>query len=444
MNSLASVLQGCSTSSLMNWKKSSFPSRVRFDSATHASKSPGTVKALSFLVYDLAYTSTHPPYTLSRLMGCSPAANDNHTIGCQSIKEWLCQGTEANEDIRIDTSLGPPADLDQYFLQSKKRPDVAWYCTVRQHQPDITQQIELMSNRDCQNTIIKLGLGLIDQLKGQRNRDSSITDTSGFYFPLSEGHVEQIKVTWSDSMHHFFLGGDKLEESAVKTMYAVAEEKGKIRRIVAIPNCRFTIPLSATYMERVFGAGAYQVCSGASYVIASDDQVFKQPFRRDEREQLNRLTYSTTALICSILPDGVVLRDGHSFELCMKPFQLHEALPVVADFTSSTIAAIEELHTNGIAHLDIRAENICFRDGSALLIDFDRSAVCSYKACFLASLWGVSVMYTTGEGNNWDAEMMDWRQLGIMILNNTPESKYHSTYPVNLHHRFFEKLFNEG
>jgi tRNA A-37 threonylcarbamoyl transferase component Bud32 len=61
------------------------------------------------------------------------------------------------------------------------------------------------------------------------------------------------------------------------------------------------------------------------------------------------------------------------------------------------VEAIQELHSDppGIAHLDIRLENVCFHSGHAVLIDFDRSAKIDEgtdDANMLSSRWGESLM----------------------------------------------------
>ena len=150
----------------------------------------------------------------------------------------------------------------------------------------------------------------------------------------------------------------------------------------------------------------------------------------------------------SILPmQQVVYSDMlfFKFELCSKPLRPTEVLDCFKEFTTSVIQAIEELHNANVAHLDIRLDNICFKDNSAVLIDFDRSASLKECADFLQSEWGSSsAMYKVPR--NWTNEMVDWRQLGIMllaILNETDEEHYHEE-PTDFKHNFFRKLVEEG
>ena len=123
-----------------------------------------------------------------------------------------------------------------------------------------------------------------------------------------------------------------------------------------------------------------------------------------------------------------------------------DARRYIVEFTTSVIDAIKELHaTVSLAHLDIRLDNICFKNDCAVLIDFDRSCALHESARYLVSKWGESAMYMP-PSQDWTVERVDWRQLGIMVLallNDTSEKSYHSE-PTNSQHPFFHKLVKEG
>ena len=135
------------------------------------------------------------------------------------------------------------------------------------------------------------------------------------------------------------------------------------------------------------------------------------------------------------------------FERCSKPLTPQQAKRIIVDFTSHVVSAINEIHNALIAHLDIRLENICFKDDDVALIDFDRSQRTTNMAKFLQSSWGSSVMYTLPDpDSDWTVDKMDWRQLAIMILailNDTPAEQYHLE-PTNFRHAFFHKMYTEG
>ncbi len=108
--------------------------------------------------------------------------------------------------------------------------------------------------------------------------------------------------------------------------------------------------------------------------------------------------------------------------------------------------AVNELHDNGRAHLDIRLENICFNESEhAVLIDLDRSVNASLVN--YESYGGYSHMYSS-EGGEWKAQNADCRQLAMMthyILTGRAEDYHYikidrCTYPD----LFFYTMFTQG
>ena len=102
--------------------------------------------------------------------------------------------------------------------------------------------------------------------------------------------------------------------------------------------------------------------------------------------------------------------------------------------------AINQLHTvTGLAHLDIRRPNICFRDGQAVLIDVDNL---THKP----PEYMESIMYSCYFNNT---TKYNWRQYAIMlarILEND-ESLYHTQPPSfsNTHiGQELEDIYNTG
>ncbi len=214
-------------------------------------------------MHDLEYDTTHPSYTISALTGRDAAS---HAEAGKAIKSWLLEGRNRGEDIRTEGILG--SDVSQYFLTSNKFADVAWYFTYEDF-IEIALQIEVMSNSDRDQTILKLGFGLMDQLRAQRNRCDTISSVDGFYFPLGSGHVERITCEWSDVHMRFCLSGYKLPQRDVRRrIQEVANEQmTRIDRIRNFENKNYTIPLTRAFLATTFGNGAYQLWSGQSYVI---------------------------------------------------------------------------------------------------------------------------------------------------------------------------------
>ena len=82
-------------------------------------------------------------------------------------------------------------------------------------------QVEVDSG-GLKKTIRKLALGLIDQLRHERNQNDSITTCTGFYFPSNSTYTSVIEVTsaWSDITINF------------RTMNNVVRKGNVIREIV--------------------------------------------------------------------------------------------------------------------------------------------------------------------------------------------------------------------
>ena len=120
-----------------------------------------------------------------------------------------------------------------------------------------------------------------------------------------------------------------------------------------------------------------QVESGESVVIINlqREKVYKQPLLHVARYRL---------LVClsnlenpslftrSLLPTA---RHNKYFEfpLLKPPIKRETAKSDLISFVSSVVFALNELHELGLAHLDVRLENVCFdSDNRAILIDLDR------------------------------------------------------------------------
>lgn len=111
--------------------------------------------------------------------------------------------------------------------------------------------------------------------------------------------------------------------------------------------------------------------------------------------------------------------------------------------------ALEELHQQEWAHLDIRLDNICLSKGNeVLLIDLDRAMMTNKKSSAASSLYGPVPMYTWPDHNNSRlVSYLDYRQMGLMIyyLRHQDEiSKYHVSEPQGDMDDFVKKLLQEG
>ena len=93
---------------------------------------------------------------------------------------------------------------------------------------------------------------------------------------------------------------------------------------------------------------------------------------------------------------------------------------------TKVVCAVRELHDFGCAHLDIRLENICFREnGEAVLIDLDRSLEVIVPLRMLGGFCGSSTMYPEKMLGRLNAPvtLIDWRQVSIMAYYTMTSEK---------------------
>ena len=139
------------------------------------------------------------------------------------------------------------------------------------------------------------------------------------------------------------------------------------------------------------------------------------------------------------------------FDLLNEPLSASEACTCLAELVEGIAAALQQLHGYGYAHLDVRLPNICFRDSKPVLIDFDR--VCGTGTSASLENKYHSQMYKAETG--WLIEQLDWKQLGIMIvqiLDKIDPAEYHSIRlpekgktTLNLdENQFIKTLIEEG
>ena len=110
------------------------------------------------------------------------------------------------------------------------------------------------------------------------------------------------------------------------------------------------------------------------------------------------------------------------FPTVLRPLTNEEAKPCLLHLVEDVKMALEELHSLGYAHLDVRLDNICLKktqDGlMAVLIDFDFTME-TEQAMEKRGLVRRSNMYRIpdfkDESYSQNAEKFDWWQLGLLV-----------------------------
>lgn len=139
-----------------------------------------------------------------------------------------------------------------------------------------------------------------------------------------------------------------------------------------------SLPLSPRFITSEFGEGAYQMKSGFSIVVKSQQTVYKHVYSPRTYDTLLRLLGKNLQLERSLLPLGFnVVKECSYFKynLLLMPLTKDSAKLHIKSLVNGIVLALNELHSQGLAHLDIRLENVCFHPQSKapILIELDQS-----------------------------------------------------------------------
>lgn len=413
--------------------------------------------------YGLALTEepSSEAYTLSAFLeeGQPSEATGEPMTTQQNVANWLnglitTQFTREEKRhlvVLTENELHLPEPVQPALETSlKKRPDVGVYFRFRNEQI-VLLQLEIDSE-SYKKTCIKLAEGITHQLIWQRNRDDTITSCAGLYVPTFQTGRSFVKLIleWDDLMFVFNVTHTRLSLGELTQSVGDLIRTGlrDVNSVAGRQGTQHSVPMSRQFVTSTFGNEARQVSSGESVVIVNVRQakVYKRPLIAEYYEKLSKLRYYDLALdhhlTRSLLPITSKVQEYLEFPLLKPPINPEQAKQDLIPFVSSVVFALQELHDFGIAHLDIRLENVCFdSDNRAVLIDLDRSAPVNKK---VRSIFGNSVMYPYH--STWVYKQWDYTQLGIMIariLSPGSREEYHTVKPP-LPHAFLAKLVNEG
>ena len=319
--------------------------------------------------------------------------------------------------------------LHPFMKSVRNRPDVA---LLKDGLPLVLVEVQSSTFHD---SLCKTAVDLIDQLRLLRNYDPRINHCTGFTFPDFKSRVCVAKVLAEWKSFCFNISYTPLTSwGKVKTEVeqAIQESLEVCTGIDTAALCdSFFIPLSSEDLQavgecvnRVYTDERilHHVYARQSIVLEGEHYFWKYNPNGDEREKLQNLHFRQLQNLrdynsSHILPICRIQIRKLSFfgtEKQSNPLSREEALSCLYSLVENVAAELEGLHrTDNVAHLDVRLENICFRrsTGSVIFIDFDRFE----EADALANIHTVynSVMYDSGR--DWTCELLDWKQLGLMI-----------------------------
>ena len=264
-----------------------------------------------FLKYDLICyedeTGDSTEYTLSELLDCSQMNDHQETY--IAISEWLHKKVRVPPStILINQAINEIKHNPPLWTSTCKRPDLYIVTTDMEH---VLVQVEVESGRNKKSTIMKLTLGVMDQLCWLRNHvHTGIMKCSGFYF-MSHGskgdHVIHVELEWDDEFWKFIQTWRRLSKDSVATEIKNALDAAKLS-LGSTPlhqkPINHALPISGSFIERRFGEYAKQVQSGQLVIIVDD--VFKRVYKRclnfQEGERLLVLLHMNRKPVNSAFP----------------------------------------------------------------------------------------------------------------------------------------------
>ncbi len=320
-----------------------------------------------------------------------------------------------------------------------KRPD----CSIKEHGATIF--ICELESSNWNSTCLKLAIQLAQMLASLRNRCSPpippIDTITGFYFPFaSKQCVVEVEVKWSDEKFRFeethsFV---KMNDIATRLKTIHMQNEHHWRNTTWDSTMKvFNYPVTHTYITDAFGDDASQLQSGDSVVIGAAGIVYKKPMGCAEASQLYQLLAQRRyhPLICYPHATFLLRRvDLFVFLRFRPPPDISLIRQNRVLYVQSLVTLVNTLHESGLAHLDLRRDNICVsRDQKSLvLIDLDRSQRIGIEAYEFAQVY-VNVEYQVN--TSWTNEQIDWLQVGMMLKKIFPEHQNNA---------FILKLLTEG
>eukprot|EP00118_Oscarella_pearsei_P015236 m.136325 g.136325 ORF g.136325 m.136325 type:complete len:473 (+) comp38175_c0_seq6:929-2347(+) len=362
-----------------------------------------------------------------------------------AIAEWLQQNFCSQQDVNAENTQNNVNEeltrLPPTFPSIKIKLDVT---VTYKDMPLLLIQVD---SSPYHETLIKTALFLFEHFRWLRNGDSTITEWSAFAFPNPHtlSCATQVDISWVDEKMQFKICFQPLCLADVERLFRQkhADLLSKMKDFKRPSEVLYGLPLSKNSLLENFENDPVQVPSNYSIVLLEgSDSLWKCPLDGKERDNLVGLHEKYKDKDASekqyLLPFDSKVIHGKAFlrfPVLFSPLKREEAKRCLSDLARSVSKAVEQMHEQlKISHLDIGLENICFRcdeancTATAVLIDLDGSVECDKPANELKFSGSGSTCQVPRDG--FTAEMIDWRQFGIMLWyveNGIPEGQtYHA------------------
>ena len=303
---------------------------------------------------------------------------------------------------------------------------------------------EVHSSGPYVNSLSKTVADLIDQLRLLRCFNSEAIDKCvGFTFPTYPTEEKQflecvtvVTVMFKD--FRFCVSMQKLSinqvQSTVSQALANASNfhayepsfcfirfnKGELEKIATILSSRDVKQIASKHSILILSNNCYwkyipQVYERENVLLLSD---------KIKQKAKHTLVYSDECRVSTM--------KFLAFPAQLHPLRSEDVSECLTDFLLRTADALNELHSLGFAHLDVRIPNICFYKGDdqydVILIDVGRS-----RELGIQDVTGyVGEMYQAtkcidncdDDPEDWTTEHLDWKQMGLLAVRVLTNYKY--------------------
>ena len=343
-------------------------------------------------------------YDLSELIGdCNVTkdynADEIRKAAHEGLQKWIngiLESLGQNESFEavFEKHAKAQKKLVPIFVSSTVIPDVT---LVTRNDGIAILEMEVNSS-PYEGTLDKVGLDLIDQLRWLRHCDPTLEKWTGFAFPklFDKAAVSEVTITWKDDELLFELTFVPLQLRDVKRRIETVIDnllstfQSKIEGHMPDPKeCLPGIVLSDQFLEKEFGPTAWQIPASQAIVVQAQTFIYKYHWNHSACRRI-------TDLMHLVKDDGKDTEENPAPKtakrdmpfliprdvkwICNKMFFESQLLDCpcrqediknsksLRKFAESVSKAIQFVHTElKIAHLDIRLENVCWRNGSSMI-----------------------------------------------------------------------------
>lgn len=372
-------------------------------------------------------------YTLSDLCNCE--GKDEEATG-----KWVESIVKNMRGVSVVVTKGlPEMPFHPFHANYLLIPDV----TVTKFDLAILT-LEVVSGDDYKKTVSKAVVNSLEMLRIWRTFNTQVDECTCFVVPNTNGSrpssVMEVTVTFQPFSFRFALSFVSRDQVCLKI-------KNKITRWHFTKKDRNPLPFFVRLSEEecnLIERGATQVLSSSSLIVKSNTAFWK--FNRQASRTYRELAGEAKHLArqkqklfqFTLLPVSIEKHGDCAFdklEPLQPPLSRENAKQCLLSLLDGLQRALEELHKNDIAHLDVRLPNICFRQEACvtvILIDADRCQLAARGSTSgVFSHYNMSDMYRQGtQYGTWTNRQADMRSVGMMICfildsQLTPED-YHS------------------